>query len=325
MKITRFWGIAGVLGGVVLAAIVWLAPAAHGQTRQMKVTVHSDDGQAQAIEKEIQRATEEPTMRAFEILTGRGSQIGVAIKDLADADLEAGKAGVQVEEVRDSSPAAQAGVKAGDVFTAFDGERVRSARQFARLVEETPAGRSVKAQVLREGKTVDLTVTPSAGERSADRLQRRFEWQEKGEPAPGMRMTMPPMPELPDLPHDVFQPGENFDVRIFARPGRLGVNVQSLTPDLAEFFGVKDGGVLVTAVTKDSAAAKAGIKAGDVITSVDGKAVDDAGELRRQLPTDDSKNTEVSLGVIREKKSMTLKVPFEAAKPRQPAPGRRTV
>ena len=93
------------------------------------------------------------------------------------------------------------------------------------------------------------------------------------------------MPEVPDLARE-FEPGENFDVRILARPGRLGVTVQSLTPDLAEYFGVKDG-VLVTAVTKDSAASKAGIKAGDVITRVDGKPVDDAGELRRQLRTDD--------------------------------------
>ena len=51
-----------------------------------------------------------------------------------------------------------------------------------------------------------------------------------------------------------------------ARPGRLGVNVQELTPELAAYFGVKDG-VLVSAVQADTPAAKAGLKAGDVITS----------------------------------------------------------
>ena len=53
--------------------------------------------------------------------------------------------------------------------------------------------------------------------------------------------------------------------------------VQSLTPDLEEYFGAKNGGALVSSVTRDSAAAKAGIKAGDVITSINGKAVTDCG------------------------------------------------
>ena len=89
--------------------------------------------------------------------------------------------------------------------------------------------------------------------------------------------------------------------------------MQSLTPELAEYFGVKEG-VLVTAVTKESAAAKAGIKAGDVITNVDGKTIDDAGELRRQLRPDAGKASEVTLGIVRDKKAMTMKVPLEGPK-----------
>ena len=151
----------------VVAAVAWLAPAAHGQSAPHATwTAQSGDGQAHVIERRIER--NEPAIRMLEVLGGRGSQIGVGIRDLPDADIKAGKAGVQIEDVREASPAAQAGIKAGDVVTSFDGERVRSARQFARLVEETPAGRSVKTQVLREGKAVDLTVTPSAGENLAE-------------------------------------------------------------------------------------------------------------------------------------------------------------
>ena len=123
------------------------------------------------------------------------------------------------------------------------------------------------------------------------------------------------MPEVPDIARE-FGANENFDVRIWARPGRLGVSVQSLTPELAEYFGVKDG-VLVTAVTKDSAASKAGMKAGDVITTVDGKPVDDAGELRRQLRPGEDQSTEVTLGVTRDRKSLSLKVPLEGARSRR--------
>ncbi len=65
--------------------------------------------------------------------------------------------------------------------------------------------------------------------------------------------------------------------------GRLGVTVQSLTPELEEYFGAKNGGALVSSVTKESAAAKAGVKAGDVITSINGKRVEDSDDLVREL------------------------------------------
>lgn len=319
MKSFRFWGLAALLGVAVVAAVAWLGPAAHGQSVPHATwTARSGDGQAHVIEREVERTG--PAIRMLEVLGGRGSQIGVGIRDLPDADVKAGKAGVQIEDVREASPAAQAGFKAGDVVTSFDGERVRSARQFARLVEETPAGRSVKTQVMREGKAVDLTVTPMAGENlEADR--QFFMQRNEGPGAPGFRMHVP---EIPDIPHEVFEPGRNFDVRIWAQPARLGVSVQGLTPELAEYFGVKEG-VLVTAVTKESAAAKAGIKAGDVITNVDGKTIDDAGEPRRQLRVDADKATEVTLGIVRDKKPMSMKVPLEGPKAREKSVQRRTI
>lgn len=207
-------------------------------------------------------------------------------------------------------------MKNGDIVTSFDGERVRSARQLARLVEETPAGRSVKAEVLRGGTPVALNVTPAADERAAG-LMRKLETTRDADKQAFKWV----MPEVPDIARE-FGANENFDVRIWARPGRLGVSVQSLTPELAEYFGVKDG-VLVTAVTKDSAASKAGMKAGDVITSVDGKPVDDAGELRRQLRPGEDQSTEVTLGVTRDRKPLSLKVPLEGRpKPQTNRPAR---
>ena len=90
--------------------------------------------------------------------------------------------------------------------------------------------------------------------------------------------------------------------------GRLGVSVQSLTPDLQEYFGATNGGALVSSVTKESAAAKAGVKAGDVITSINGRRITDSDDLVREL---DDLTGEVTIVVLRDKKEMTLKATLE--------------
>jgi serine protease Do len=307
---------AGAIGAVTLVALAWLAPATHGQsgpTWTAKV-----ERSAPVIVEDPQK--EEAVTRVLEVLGGRGSEIGVSIRDLPEADVRAGKTGVLIEDVRADSPAMAAGLKDGDIVTSFDGERVRSTRQFARLVQETPSGRPARTQVLRDGKPVDLTVTPSAGERAEG--PRRFEFYRGG---PAFRMELPDVPhvEIPEIAPEGFAPRAHVEPFMWARPGRLGVNVQSLTPELAEYFGVKEG-VLVSSVVKDSPAAKAGLKAGDVITTVDGATIDDAGELRRRLPVGDTA-AEVNLGVVRDRKSVSMKVPLEGPAKAEPPRPRRPV
>jgi S1-C subfamily serine protease len=99
--------------------------------------------------------------------------------------------------------------------------------------------------------------------------------------------------------------------------GRLGVNVQELTPELAAYFGVKDG-LLVNSVEADTPAAKAGIKAGDVIGTVNGKAVATTPELIKELG---DKEGEVTIGVTRDKKALSLKATLEPRK----TPARRAI
>lgn len=72
-------------------------------------------------------------------LLGPGAEIGVSVREADTKENE----GVVIEEVRPGSPAEKAGLKTADVVVEFDGERVRSARQFSRLVQETPPGRMV--------------------------------------------------------------------------------------------------------------------------------------------------------------------------------------
>ena len=91
--------------------------------------------------------------------------------------------------------------------------------------------------------------------------------------------------------------------------GRLGVTVDSLTDQLAQYFGAADGGALVTTVRKDSAADKAGLKAGDVITSVNGERVQDAADVMRSIGRVEEGT--VTLDYLRDKKPATARAAIE--------------
>ena len=99
-----------------------------------------------------------------------------------------------------------------------------------------------------------------------------------------------------------------------------------MTPELEEYFGAKGGGALVSSVAKESAAAKAGVKAGDVITSINGRRVSDSDDLMREM--EDAKG-ETTIVLLRDKKELTLKAMVDdrprGSSPRivSPRPGSR--
>jgi serine protease Do len=274
----KTWKTAAVLATAVAAAAIAaaIAPPLQGQTR---IT---------------------PKARAVQVFTG-GSRLGVSIRDVEESDSKTAKAagaGVIVEEVATDSPAEKAGIRTGDVIVEFDGERVRSVRQLTRLVQETPAGRTVPAVLQREGQRTPVSVTPSD--------DGRFSFQgfdDLGSFGRELRLAVPkiapPTPPSPPTPPMVW----DFDGLVGR--SRLGISIEPLSTQLAEYFGTKDG-VLVSSVSDDSAAAKAGIKAGDVITNFNGSAVGDPQELRRRIQSLND-GDEFTVSVMRDRKPLTLK------------------
>jgi S1-C subfamily serine protease len=113
-------------------------------------------------------------------------------------------------------------------------------------------------------------------------------------------MVRPARPATPPTP---VPPA--FDTFVWRSGSRLGITTGDLSPQLREYFGAR-GGVLVTSVEDASAAAKAGVKAGDVVTSINGQNVETPADLRRELGRIDA-GAEFSIGVVRDKKPTTLK------------------
>jgi serine protease Do len=226
-------------------------------------------------------------------LRGLGSQIGVTIRETAD--------GVVVDAVRGGTPADRAGVRSGDVIVEFDGERIRSARQFTRIVQETRPDRAVAMVVTRNGARQSLNVTPESAGRDVARIP---------------ELRLPPdidlNIDLPEIPQVYF--GSSMR--------GLGAQLSPLSDQLAEYFGVP-AGALVTSVEANSVAAKAGLKAGDVITSVNGRAIKEPSEAARELRDVEAK-ANVELRVMRDKKSVTMKMTMpERERPRARVGSRR--
>jgi len=106
---------------------------------------------------------------------------------------------------------------------------------------------------------------------------------------------MPPMPRIQiDIP----------EIYALQGPSRVGLVVESLTPQLGEFFGAKNGeGLLVRSVEKGSPAESAGFRAGDVIIKVDQQRVSDRSDWRSSMR---NKTGKVPVGILREKREQTL-------------------
>ena len=242
----------------------------------------------------------------FDLLTlrGAGSSIGLQLSELESADAKAAPdGGVRVTVVTEGTPAARAGFQASDIVVEFDGERIRSARQFKRVVEETRPGREVKAVVLRQGARQTLTVTPELGRAAS------------AAPLPNLRVV-PNAPRLAPFqsPNRTLRPFFEFT----PAGRRLGATVIDVGDQLGSYFGVKQG-VLITAVTADTPAARAGLKAGDVIVEVNGRPVSNVGDVNTAV-TSVSGDGRVDLHVIRDKKDLRLTATLPAEPTPAPAP-----
>jgi len=227
--------------------------------------------------------------------------------------------GVGVREVVKGSPAEKAGLREGDVIVRFDGEQVSSVRKLTRLIEEAAPEHAARLTVLRGGSEHELSAT----------ITRREPFM-RTEVGP---MTIYGMGDMPHFPDDLLgnselweHKGEELRERleemqrkhlgVFALGSsrRIGVTTSALGKQLAEYFGVSRG-VLVSSVEANSPADKAGLKAGDVVTEIDGKQVEDADDLVRGLGAKDE--GEVTLTVVRDRKQRTVRVTPE----RRQSPG----
>lgn len=200
--------------------------------------------------------------------------LGVLIQpvseDMAQALKLGSASGALVADVLPKSPAAKAGFQRGDVIVKYDGRKVEENEDLPLMVAETELGKTVDVDIIRAEKATSLKV-------KIEELQDEAV-------------------ETPEVPE--------------AEESSFGLTVQELTPDIARSLGIEEPkGVVVTEVAPDTPGMEAGLKRGDVILEVGGKAVGSTEQFR--LATKDLEKKRPLLLLVRRGENtifLTLKV-----------------
>ena len=208
--------------------------------------------------------------------------------------------GVEITTVDQDAPASKAGLKEHDVILSVNDQKIESVEQLKRVIREIPAGRTISIGISRDGQP--MTLKAQLAERDKMERDRSFNF------------TMPPMPPI-NVPAihipPINLPDMDFGgVVVMHSPARSGLMVENLTPQLGDFFGVKNGsGVLIRSVEKGSRGEQAGFRAGDVVVKIDGSAVNDCSDFTRLLRKRTDNKASVTVMRDRREQNLTLTLP----------------
>lgn len=217
---------------------------------------------------------------------GERGWLGVAVQDVTPRlarkkDLKV-EEGAYVTRVEEDSPAEDAGIREGDVIVQLNGKNIHDSDALMDAVRATKPGTNVSIIVVRGDERTTLQAT----------IERR----------PGFSRTFSfAIPPMPPVPH----------VRVYRSAAVYGLHVETLTKQLADYFGAPDRrGVLVKSVRRGSSAERAGFKAGDVILRVGHEPVahvDDLLDALDEYKDGETVDVEILRKGSRERLTLTIK------------------
>jgi serine protease Do len=226
--------------------------------------------------------------------------LGVDIKDLDNNRISALKLkdghGAEVVYVDHDAPAAKAGLKVHDVILQMNGEPIDGSNQLRRLLRELPAGRTVTFVISRDGSPINVTAE------LVDRAElEQKSWLEH------FRVPEPPEQAAPAQSFVSPSPGggSHFLGTLIPSSLYVGADLNPVRTQLADYFGITSGtGLLVESVDTASPAARAGLRAGDVVLMVDTKQMVSRSDWQKAIRN--HRGTPVQLTIMRDKQQMTL-------------------
>lgn len=221
-----------------------------GQVVGINSQIFSSDGGSNGISFSIPINI---AMNAEQQLKTKGyvsrGMLGVAVQNITDTIAKAqglnGAQGALVAQVQPGSPAENAGMKVGDVITAFDGHKIYDSSELPPVVAMTTPGTEANVTILRDGKSMTFKV--KVGEMPRNGLSPQY---------------------LANAPGAA------------SGSGLLGLKVQDITSGMRQQLGYKGkGGVVITDV--EGPAAQAQLSPGDIVLRVGNQPVNNVAEFRR--------------------------------------------
>lgn len=206
--------------------------------------------------------------------------LGVTIQDLDDNSARAlgltSTRGALIAEVIPGEPAEQAGLRSGDVVVSINGQTVVDSSSLLRVVAQQTPGDSVKVEVMRQGKKQSFAVT--LGTRDTERLAQR------GTPSP----------------------------RAEDQETSLGISLRPIDEREARAMGMtRPQGLLVTAVEADSEAARADVRAGDIVMEANQQPVNSINDFQKVLREDAAEKGVIMLLIRRQAQTIFRTIPLE--------------
>ncbi len=240
----------------------------------------------------------------------KSGYLGVMLQDIDSSMAKAmdldDENGILVSEVIDDSPADMAGLMDGDVIIKFQGQSLSDYKALTKAVGASSPGDEVEVVVLRDGKEITLNV--ELGERA----ERSFKFYSDGGDSYAPYAQI--MPGLGDDNVFVWHDGDDQEMKIMMKGmpglhedrGFMGVELDDISEQMGDYFEVEDGkGALITSVHEDSAADKAGLKAGDIIVKMGDEEIESASDVYSAL-SDTKADDEMKIEVVRKGKNKSM-------------------
>jgi len=220
--------------------------------------------------------------------------LGVGTRDI-DSDRAAAlklkdAQGAEIITVDHDAPAAKAGLRVHDVILQMNNQLIEGEAQLRRMLRETPPGHTITLVISRDGQQQTMTI------QLVDRSELEADAWSQHIPVPD-----PDEDDTIALPGGSPAFGSGFLPGLSGNPLYTGLQLDMLGPQLANYFGVHDGqGLLIKRVDDNSPGAAAGLRAGDVITRVNGQLVATTGQWAHFIHANRGK--QIQLTVVRDRK-----------------------
>jgi membrane-associated protease RseP (regulator of RpoE activity) len=235
------------------------------------------------------------------LINSSSGYLGIAFRDVDSERVAALKlkdsSGAEIITVDHDAPAGAVGLKLHDVILQMNGQPVAGAEQLRRMLHEIPPGRSISLVISRDGQqqTINVALADHAAlEQKA--LTNLSVVPDPDDDGSGYALQ-------PPASHSSWASG--FFGSLTFGSTSVGVQLDTLGSQLADYFGVKDGqGLLVKHVAANSPASSAGLKAGDVVTKVNGQTMATLNEWAKAIHANRGK--EVQVTIFRNRKELNL-------------------